>query len=416
MLHLLLLPSFYVSGSVRQTTMVHVLPEYHFQAGGGMQMNVNASSLAGVSLYVVPKVALNILFRGPDVEVFCNHTFDAIFPPRDPLKVKEIENGWGVTWKLHVRVKGVFIPILTNCRKLPLDFAIQYANPGNLLDVRDQPIPQLYYSLSFAYTLIMCVWLWNGLRFSQFRVDLHTLFAVAALSKAVSSYFKGRYWVCRMASDFVTGNIVYQSVSVWVAAHSILLMANALGALGWGTSRERLTGKEFLHCGLLSVFFCGGIAASMESQSGFIIVVLLMTLIVGMLYALMLYWALDRALYLLDHIDGNLYPIVHKKLGVQVWFCNVVFLYILAVNFVSQMVLIFNDCFFVKIIVCELAIIGLFLVDMRAFLLRVEYSGDTEEVERVEADNLEIVEATDQVVLLDEPNNDRELCVVSAEV
>ena len=416
MFHVLFLVSVYISGQIRKTETVHVFPEYYYDAGGKLKLTITGASLRGVSLRVVPKIALTILFRGSEYEVFCNNTFDVIFPPREPDTRVPHGLGRADTWNLEVRVKGIFVPILTNCEKQDISYAVQYSNPSNLLDLRDQPIAKFYFGTACVYPFVMLIWLVNGIKHSQFRVNLHTLFALAAIAKAVSAYFKGKYWVSRQSSDFLSDTICAENALFWMVAHSLLLLANSLGAMGWGSARETLPLCDFLYPALLCVNACTGISLATENLPPlYVVLVLCLIGFASMQLAKLLYEALDRALYLMHSFDENAYPVIHKKLGVQVRFFQIVFLYLLAGVFISLFVIIFNDCVFVKSVVFEVDVLGLFLVDMYVFLLRAEYSGATELVEVVEPENVAIQEENDDIMLIEGPQDEKTLCIVSAQ-
>jgi hypothetical protein len=210
-----------------------MLPSFGFQLNGSFDISIASPDLRDfVLLFQHPHDSLHISAMRPKrLLFFC----DADLPNSSKsLRVRGAGSGGQAKINGTIPATGVYSPYLINCgvNHTTYDISVKYRNPMSHLDSRNLFLAPLYCSLSAIYFVFALAWIFNGCRFSNFRVHLHTVFTVLPIIRALSSLFISWIWESRAATG--QGSPFENAVFVLdFIYYTLYLSAIAFVGTGW---------------------------------------------------------------------------------------------------------------------------------------------------------------------------------------
>lgn len=362
---ILFLVSLFVSDTVNAETRVRVLPEYCFDSGGRIVLEIDSPRKDGVKFHLLPLPAMNLVIGSGSIDGFCSKAIDSLWPAVPPANEREL------TWRLIMRMNGTFVPVITNCYELNLTFKIRYSNPGNLLDKREQFIPRFYDLLFILYVCVSVTWFINGLRFPMLRISLHKSFSIFAILKTVVVFLYARIWHLKVVTDDLNSMVWWSVVLSNTGVHALLTALNVLACMGWGTLYRKMKPSENFGCGMIGVVLWVSILAIEHVSPWFIFSAGYYAIVMLLRICKCLFDA--RVYQAFDYDDAMHFKFYHMH-----EFCWFLLSYSLVAVFLSLFVVCSYNRTGARIVLLELGILGMIILDMMFWLLRQEFVPSSE--------------------------------------
>jgi hypothetical protein len=310
---------------------------------------------------------------------FCDHAF-----PADSKSVRLFGQASNGSAQIAGRLshKGIYTPFFINCERNVTEYAVDvfYANPESLLDFRNMFIEHLYIGLSIVYFVIFLVWLGNGLRYSGFRVPLHTVYTVLPIIRAVSSYFIALIWRNRAVSEGRTGH-ERMVMALDIVYYTLYLSAIAFAGAGWCIFRPRLGRGQVANIIASSVLPTLVVVAVPYARLLWQILVLLVLFVFGLFfYAKINLFNIIMVARLLDSVGKR--PVVMNKVKLAKQYVVLSFSHLVMTVSGSVALLVIDASSASGITFFEVLIFVGALFQMNFFLFRKQYAGEAPGSER----------------------------------
>lgn len=186
--------------------------------------------------------------------VVCNNTYARISRYNFSTKIAMRS----FRWVGSVSEADVYAPVLVNCGfngTAKYDAAVRYSNLGSELDMRDDGIIECYCVLAFGYIMLGTCWIINILTHGSFHMNIHGIFAVIPLLKALSLSISAKTLYAKKFADVSYNRLTgYDDVCFCVFA-SLFILSIIIGSSGLDVIRSELGSDERMTYPLVSVLF-----------------------------------------------------------------------------------------------------------------------------------------------------------------
>ncbi|OHS97274.1 hypothetical protein TRFO_09553 [Tritrichomonas foetus] len=396
-----------VNVELRKHKILLSLPKYGFVEGGEIVGEIISTNYNGVRIFALPESHLNKIkpndISDPKNGFFClpEHLYanisQFIFIPKMHFALPPI------LWNFTIEEKSIYTIYLVSCLNHSVFGRFYLSNGFTLLDSRNFYIPHIFIFFSIVYSIILVIWVINGLKYSSFQIKLHFCFIISIVLKCLSSYcYSYKWYYLSINENFPNSwNFLFSLFSI--ISSSFIWITNSMVVIGWCILSEELFFEDIFSFSSLILLFFSCLTVSESSYAGNFSVLLLMICII----LILLFGELLNTYFLSisDYDDFIRQPVsVQYKLQKVIEFISTLFAFI--VFFVLSFVFLslFHIYLEVKIFLFEFYQLIICIFDMYFFLLSQSSTQSYEEKMREEEKlDFGIDEEYSEIYFLDDP-------------
>jgi hypothetical protein len=352
-----------------------ILPNFGFEVNGTFEITLRSDHLANYVLIMehpsdpetVSRLRPKLLRR------FCSR---GLTPGSPSMRFVGFAEGGSANISGIISFRAVYTPFLVNCDYDEARYAanLSYSNPDSLIDTRLAMAGTIYRFLSYVYLLFCVLWLINAFRFSNFRVPLHTVFAILPVIRFLSTHYIALMWDDRRTNPTQSKYEITAFVLDFVY-FSIYLSSIAFVGAGWCIFRRRINFSQIVRTIGVSIVSPLGVVLCPFAVDLYETLPLFGLILFGLLlYVKVNIFNIILVVKLLDSMTKQ--PLVSTKIKLAKRFVIVSFTHLLVTAAGSVLLLVYDMSSIAPTIFFE----GLFLlgtlVQMIFFMFRKQYAGE----------------------------------------